>query len=82
MADFLEAVNSDGGKREPVPVTIVSEGAEVDISALLSGIATAAKQDALASVIGTTADAAWDGASATATVISLLKKIANNTLPL
>lgn len=29
MADFLEAVDSDSGKKEPLPVTIVSGGANV-----------------------------------------------------
>lgn len=29
MADFLEAVDSDSGKKEPTPVTIVSGGANV-----------------------------------------------------
>lgn len=32
MADFLTSIDGDGGPREPLPVTIVSAGAEVDLS--------------------------------------------------
>lgn len=29
MADFLEAVDSDSGKKEPTPVTLVSNGSDI-----------------------------------------------------
>jgi hypothetical protein len=34
MVDFLQSVDSDRGKLEPTPVTIVSGGAEVSLAAL------------------------------------------------
>lgn len=32
MADFLVTVDSDSGPREPIPVTLVSQGAEVSLN--------------------------------------------------
>ena len=42
-------------------------------------IATSENQELLLTAIGTTADAPWDGINPNATVISLLKAIAQNT---
>ena len=52
-----------------------------DIGGLPSGdtIATSENQELLLTAIGTTADLPWDGINANATVISLLKAIAQNT---
>jgi hypothetical protein len=55
---------------------VTSSGGSTSISGTVATTNTA-----LQTAIGTTADAAWDGVAATATVISLLKKIALNTTP-
>jgi hypothetical protein len=70
---------------DPLPVivsgldgTLTVEGNVIIDDTDLAKEATLA---ALSAKIGTTADAAWDGVAATATVIALLKKIALNTVP-
>lgn len=44
-----------------------------------SSLATSANQQTLITAIGTPADAAWNGTAPNATVIALLKAIAQNT---
>jgi len=40
MVDFLTTIDSDRGPIEPLPVTLVSQGLEVSLATLLSGIAS------------------------------------------
>ena len=55
MADFLEAVDSDSGKKEPTPVTLVSAGAEVGTSGNPLPIAAGSGENFIGKVGGTTA---------------------------
>lgn len=56
MTDFLQTVDSDGGPREPIPVSLVSGGAEVRVTSLEYETVAASQTDQVLGATGAAGD--------------------------